>query len=59
MPKFEILEVPMIRKYSQTMRMAMRAQTNGGILYLLPNIFVRLVSDPAAIPLVRFINKRR
>ena len=33
----------MIRKYSQTMRMAMRAQTNGGILYLLPNIFVRLV----------------
>ena len=25
------------------MRMAMRAQTNGGIFYLLPNIAVRLV----------------
>ena len=33
----------MILKYSQTMRMAMRAQTNGGIFYLLPNIAVRLV----------------
>lgn len=33
----------MILKYSQTMRMAMRGQTNAGILYLLPNIAVRLM----------------
>lgn len=33
----------MIQKYSQTMHMAMRSQTNGGVLYLLPNIAVRLL----------------
>lgn len=33
----------MIQKYNQTMRMAMRSQMNGSVLYLLPNIAVRLV----------------